>query len=129
MTRRTKDLYEYRGRWRDQVFADPSIKGTAFKVAYALSIYMTMNETAQRYVETGRVQVFPNQASLAHDAQLSVDTIRININRLVRRGHLKRVRHGNQIGGATVYGLLFKRQQDSSDHANQHPLKTRDASP
>jgi hypothetical protein len=121
MTRRASDLYEFRGRWRDQVFRDEYISHAAFKVAYRLADYMTMETTAERYTETGRIKVFPRQERLAQEAHVSADTVRVAIKQLAERGHLEVVSRGNQHNNhANVYRILVKTEQARADRIRWH---------
>lgn len=108
MKRRRSDLYEFRGRWRDQVFGDHHISHAAFKVAYLLASFVTMDRTMDTYLDTGRVEIFPSHDTLAHQARVASDTVYRAVNQLVDRGHLERGKRGNQFSGSNTYLLVIR---------------------
>ncbi len=126
-------LYQRRGRWRDQIFADKTLSHAAFRVGYALAAYMTMDKSAAKFHRTGRVIVFPSYDTLSHDASVSLDTVRVSINQLVERSHLERLQRGNSYTGSSRYRILFKsreriRPRDDMHRGNsaEQPRKFRD---
>ena len=136
MRARAKELYELRAKWRDQVFGDEQVTPAAFRVAYAIASYITMERTTQDYMDSGRIYVFPSQETLAHDANVATDTVRLSIKQLVGRGHIAQVRRGNQFTGANEYRILIPRRTITRIRPKQHrgntamlPRNIRDAPP
>lgn len=108
-SRATKDLYTKRGQWRDQLFADPALTPAAFKVGFALSIFITMEDTVAFYKETGRIEIWPCQETLSKNANVSLDTVRVSIGTLIARDHLDLVHRGNQVRGSNRYEINVRR--------------------
>jgi hypothetical protein len=94
--------------WRDQVFNDPSLTPSTFKLGYAMADFITMRDTAAMYRRQGEIVIFPSQETLRQRTHLSPDTIRVGINQLMAGGHLRRLRRGNQITHASRYKILAK---------------------
>lgn len=97
-----------KGMWRDQVFDDPELTASAFKLAYGLANFITMKKSKAKYNRTGRVIVNPSQATLAEVTDLSADTVRDVVAQLIERGHLKRIKRGNQYTGSNKYRIVVK---------------------
>lgn len=102
-------LRELKGQWRDQVLVDRALSHTTFKVAYVMADFMTMNESARRFRESGQIIVFPSQAELCHRTNASINTVGSSIAQMIRRGHLRKLETGNQVLGSSTYQIIIKR--------------------
>lgn len=101
-------LATMRGIWRDQIFADHDLPSNARIVGYAIGGLITMSETAALYRRIGKVKVWPSQKLMCALTGLSVDTIRVSVAALIKGGHLKLLKRGNQVTGSSRYRILFK---------------------
>jgi hypothetical protein len=116
-SRANADLYTQRGRWRDQLFGDPELTPAAFKVGYAMAIFITMEDTVAFYQETRRIEIWPCQETLADNAHVSIDTVRVSIGKLIARDHLHLVHRGNQVRGSNRYEINVRWQtHDARTH-------------
>jgi hypothetical protein len=103
------ELRVLKAKWRDQVFDD--VGASEFKLAYALADFMTMNDSVEKFAVKGRIVVWPSQTELGRRSRLSADTIRRCINKLIDRGHLRRLKHGNQFTGSSRYRIVIDEEE------------------
>ncbi len=94
--------------WRDQIFGDPGLTPSACRVGYVMADFMTMEKTTSHYRRRGEIVIFPSQKTLRERTFLSPDTIRLNIAQLIKGGHLRRLRRGNQFTGSNRYKVIIK---------------------
>jgi hypothetical protein len=94
--------------WRDQVFNDPGLTASTFKLGYAMADFITMRDTAAMYRRRGEIVIFPSQETLRERTHLSLDTIRVGTSQLIGGGHLRRLRRGNQITHSSQYKIVVK---------------------
>ncbi|MEI9992077.1 MAG: hypothetical protein WDM86_18825 [Rhizomicrobium sp.] len=94
--------------WRDQVCADNGLRPAAFKIGYVMADYMTMAESAEEYRRTGKVIIWPSQESLHLRTELAHDTIRSSVAQLIERGHLRKLKRGNQFTGSNTYRIILR---------------------
>jgi len=106
-----KELSRLKAIWRDQIVADHELTSSCFKVGYVMADYMTMEKTTSRYRRHGEIVIFPSQKMLQERAFLSPDTIRVSIAQLIARGHLRKLRRGNQFTGSNRYKVIIKDEQ------------------
>jgi hypothetical protein len=101
-------LAAFRGRWLDQIFNDHELPYSALKLAYFMAGYCTMTDSAAKYREQGKVFIWPSQRELRKKTHLNIDTIIVGVRHLIDRGHLRRVRRGNQVRGSNKYRLIMR---------------------
>jgi hypothetical protein len=101
-------LPQFRGRWLDQIFNDHDLPYSTLKLGYFMAAYITMTDSAAKYRQKGKVIIWPSQEELRQKTQLNIDTISAGVRHLIDRGHMKRIRRGNQFKGSNRYRLLMR---------------------
>jgi hypothetical protein len=101
-------LPQMKARFRDQCFQDRELTHATFRLAYALADYITLPESVEKYRKKGKIIVWPSQAALRRKTSLSLDTISVGVAQLIARGHLKRIKRGNQFHGSNKYRLVVR---------------------
>jgi hypothetical protein len=104
-----KDRLEVlKAKWRDQVMADSKLTASSQVLAYWMADFITMDWTRGRYKETSEIIIFPSQRVLEKQAGFHIETIATGISKLIRRGHLYKLKRGNQITGSNRYLVIVK---------------------
>jgi hypothetical protein len=101
-------LAKMKGVWRDQCFKDQKLRPATFKLAYAIADFITMPASVEKYRQKGKIIVWPSQEALRRKTNLNLDTISGGVAQLIERGHLKRLRRGNQYRGSNKYRLVVQ---------------------
>lgn len=98
----TRDVFA----WLDQVFADPEIPPSGFKLAFAISQHVNR--------KTGKA--WPSQKTLGDEIGISDRATRTMLDRLRARGHLS-IEVGHGPGQSSKYRMLQNRKPTSAiDH-------------
>jgi len=105
---RQKSLEALRGKWRHQVMADRVLTGSTRTIGYWMADFMTMDKTRAEYEATGDIAIFPSQKELVRRTGFHIETVADGIAKLIKRGHLHKLRHGNQRTGSNRYLVIIK---------------------
>ena len=100
--------HTFRAKWRDQLFFDHDLQFSSFKVGYALTMFLTMKDTANYYLKTGKVFIWPSQERIREQSGMPLGTISAGIDQLIEHGHLNKTKRGNQFSGSNCYLLILK---------------------
>lgn len=73
--------------------------------------YMTMDATADAYDRRGKVVIWPSQSTIQTETQLSIDTVGTCIAQLIGRGHMDRLKRGNQFNGSNQYEIRLRKER------------------
>ena len=134
---RPRPLSHLKAKWRDQLCADNELRPAAFKVGYVMADYMTMTKTANQYIETGEIIIYPSYEELGKKTGFCLDTIGTSVTQLIDHGHLQKQKRGNQFSGSNRYRIIIMRQPSRAQIASpsiqeisgMHSRKIRDATP
>ena len=107
-------LHTFRAKWRDELFFDHDLQFSSFKVGYALTMFLTMKDTAAYYHKTGKVLVWPSQERIREQSGIPLGTISAGIKELIERGHLSKTKRGNQVLGSNCYRLILKERASTA---------------
>ena len=100
-----------KARYRQQLFDDPRLNFAPFKIGYLLADRITMDGTAKKYHQTGRIEIWGSQEEIANEIGCNVSTVNTAIKKLIRCGHLLKIKGGNQYTGSNIYRVIMKKEE------------------
>ena len=109
------ELRRLKAQWRDQVAHDHDLRPAAFKIAYFMADYVTMDKSKLKFHRQGKMFIWPSQRDLCSSTCFSRETVGESIRQLIEQGHLKKLRAGNQFTGSSKYRLLMKEAAPKED--------------
>ena len=97
-----------KAKWRYQTMADHKLTASYRCLAFWLADYMSMDLTRAKYKKTGRIVIWPSQQELANRTGFHINTVVEGIASLIHRGHLVKLRQGNQFTISNRYQVIVK---------------------
>lgn len=87
---------------------DHRLAGKAPVVGYWMGDCITMEKTEADYKETGDIVIFPSQQELVEKTGFHIETVAAGVANLIKRGHLFKLKQGNQRTGSNRYLVIVK---------------------